>query len=69
VLQPVWQLCQNYQCSKTQLALSYIKSYAAVSTMIPGIRTPEHVTLNTQGLFQLDDADKKILNHWGKMKF
>jgi aryl-alcohol dehydrogenase-like predicted oxidoreductase len=68
-LQPVWQLCQNYQCSKTQLALSYIKSYAEVSTMIPGIRTPEHVTLNTQGLFQLDDADKKIIESLGQNEF
>lgn len=69
VLQPVWQLCQKYQCSKTQLALSYIKSYAAVATIIPGIRTPEHVTLNTQGLFQLDDADKTIIESLGQKEF
>ena len=37
--------------------------------MIPGIRTPEHVTLNTQGLFQLDDADKKIIESLGQNEF
>ena len=69
VLQPVWQLCQKYQCSKTQLALSYIKSNVEVSTIIPGIRTPEHVKLNTQGLFQLDDADKTIIESLGQKEF
>lgn len=39
--EPVWKLCSKYNCSKTQLALSYILSYKEVSTIIPGIRTPE----------------------------
>jgi aryl-alcohol dehydrogenase-like predicted oxidoreductase len=26
-LAPVWQLCEKYNCSKTQLALSYLLSY------------------------------------------
>ena len=38
-LEPVWALCNKYNCTKTQLALSYILSYSEVSTIIAGIRT------------------------------
>lgn len=64
-LSPVWQLCNKYRCSKTQLALSYILSYDAVSTVIPGIRTPEHVHGNTHGLFKLDEADRHLIEQVG----
>jgi aryl-alcohol dehydrogenase-like predicted oxidoreductase len=59
----VWQLCQKYECNKTQLALSYLLSYDAVSTIIPGIRTAAHVTDNTSGLFTLDSADKALIEN------
>ena len=64
-LEPVWQLCRKYACTKTQLALSYILSYPAVSTIIPGIRTPEQARLNTEGLFQLDEPDMKMIEDLG----
>lgn len=67
--EPVWQLCSKYNCSKTQLALSYILSYAEVSTIIPGIRTPEQVQLNTYGLFVLDEADKLMIETLGTTGF
>lgn len=60
-LENVWQLCAKYNCTKTQLALSYLLSYAAVSTIIPGIRTVGHVTDNTSGLFQLAEEDKLLI--------
>lgn len=66
---PVWQLCEKYNCTKTQLALSYVLSYDEVSTIIPGIRTPEQVKLNTEGLFKLDDADKKLIEQLGTTVF
>jgi len=66
---PVWELCKEYQCTKTQLALSYILSYEEVSTVIPGIRTPEHVSLNTKGLFRLNEADKKMIETLGRTSF
>ncbi|MFN4285328.1 MAG: aldo/keto reductase [Lacibacter sp.] len=68
-LAPVWELCHKYQCSKTQLALSYILSYEGVSTVIPGIRTPEQVALNTEGLFQLDTADRQLIESLGRTAF
>ena len=68
-LKPVWELCKKYGMTKTQLALSYVLSYPGISTIIPGIRTPEHVTQNTTGLARLDDADMKMIEDLGKGKF
>jgi len=45
-----WPLAQREQLTKTQLALSFILSFQEISTIIPGIRTPEHVLQNTTGL-------------------
>jgi len=65
-LEPVWELCSKNQCSKTQLALSYILSYPEVSTIIPGIRTAEQVKLNTEGLFRLQPDDRLLIEELGK---
>ncbi len=58
-LAPAWDLCKKYQCSKTELALSYVLSYDEVSVVIPGIRTPDHVRGNINGLFRPDPEDRK----------
>lgn len=65
----VWPLCDKYNTTASGLALSYILSYPEMSTVIPGIRTPEHVSLNTDHLVTLDAADKQHLqdlysSHW-----
>jgi aryl-alcohol dehydrogenase-like predicted oxidoreductase len=65
-LQNTWELCNKYQVSKTQLALSYILSYNQVSTVIPGIRTPEHVQLNTSGLVKLAPEDINFIEREGQ---
>lgn len=57
----VWPLCEKYQTTESGLALSYILSYPEISTVIPGIRTPEHVGLNTDHLVTLEAADKQHL--------
>lgn len=67
--EPVWKLCSKYNCTKTQLALSYILSYAAISTVIPGIRTTEQVKLNTENLFQLDADDMTLIEELGSTDF
>jgi aryl-alcohol dehydrogenase-like predicted oxidoreductase len=66
---PVWELCKKYNCTKTELALSYILSYEEVSTIIPGIRTPEQVQLNTTGLFKLENADRLLIEQLGTTEF
>lgn len=68
-LDTVWELCNKYQVTKTQLALSYIVSYPEVSTVIPGIRTPGQVEQNANGLIRLDDEDLKKIEDLGQTKF
>ncbi len=69
VLAPVWELCKKYNCTKTQLALSYILSYTEISVIIPGIRTAKQVVDNTSGLFRPDEADMKMIEASGKSEF
>ena len=57
----VWQLLEKYQTTPAGLALSYILSYKEVSTVIPGIRTPKHVALNTNHIVALEKADQLYL--------
>ncbi|MDP4265171.1 MAG: aldo/keto reductase [Bacteroidota bacterium] len=65
-LQPAWNLCTKYNCTKLQLALSYVLSYPEVSTIIPGIRTPAQAEQNTTGLFQLQPEDRSLIEKTGK---
>ena len=68
-LQSIWELCDKYNCSKSQLALSYILSYPEVSTIIPGIRTAEQAEQNTNGLFALLPEDKLLIESLGNGSF
>ncbi|HJS55865.1 MAG TPA: aldo/keto reductase [Chitinophagaceae bacterium] len=65
-LEPVWALCEKYNCTKTELALSYILSNPEVSTIIAGIRTAGQVKLNTTGLFQLEKTDMVMIEQLGE---
>ena len=51
------------------MALSYVLSYPGVSTIIPGIRTPDHVIQNTTGLTRLDHTDIKMIEDLGETDF
>jgi aryl-alcohol dehydrogenase-like predicted oxidoreductase len=66
---PVWKLCSKYNCTKTQLALSYTLSYKEVSTVIPGMRTTDQVKLNSENLFQLDKEDMFLIEQLGTTSF
>lgn len=57
----VWPLARKEALTPTQLALSFILSYPRISTVIPGIRTPEHVEQNTTGLKPLSEETKRVL--------
>lgn len=57
----IWPLCEKYAITKTALALSYILSYDAVSTVIPGIRTAQHAIDNTSNIVQLAEEDIAII--------
>ena len=53
----VWALATRKGISKTSLALSYVLSHQAISTVIPGIRTAEQVKLNTQNIVELNEDE------------
>lgn len=57
----VWPIAEEEHLAKTQLALSFILSFKEISTIIPGIRTPEHVAQNTDGLKSLSTENLKFL--------
>jgi aryl-alcohol dehydrogenase-like predicted oxidoreductase len=58
---PVWELCKKYNCSKTQLAMSYVLAYGEVSTVIPGIRTVAQAVDNTTGWVTLSGEDRAMI--------
>src|SRR5262249_3803609 len=66
---PVWELCTKYNITKAQLAIRYILGYPEVSTVIPGIRTANHVEQNTTGLGRLDAEDMKLIEALGQTDF
>jgi aryl-alcohol dehydrogenase-like predicted oxidoreductase len=68
-LGPVWELCRQYHISKTELALSYVLAYPEVSTVIPGIRTPEHVDQNAKGIVKLPVEALKMIERMGQTDF
>jgi aryl-alcohol dehydrogenase-like predicted oxidoreductase len=65
----IWPLCQQYRISKTSLALSYILSYDAVSTVIPGIRTAQQAIENTTGIVQLSKHDLNFIEQSFNTRF
>ena len=68
-LEPVWQLCSKYRISKAQLAISYVLSYKEVSTVIPGIRTKEHVAANTNIPVELEVDDRELIESCASTTF
>jgi aryl-alcohol dehydrogenase-like predicted oxidoreductase len=63
----VWPVAEQEQLTKTQLALSFILSFKEISTIIPGIRTPEHVLQNTKGLKLLKEEKVEFLQSLSEM--
>lgn len=57
----VWPFADEEQINKTQLALSFILSFKEISTVIPGIRAPEHVIQNTTGVKRLKNETIEFL--------
>ncbi len=68
-LEPIWEKADEMNISKTALALSYILSYNEVSTVIPGIKTPEQAKLNTTGITGLSKEDLDFIRNLYHEKF
>ncbi len=57
----IWTIAKEEKLNETQLALSFILGNDYISTIIPGIRTPEHVEKNTTGLKKLSEKNLNYL--------
>lgn len=68
-LESVWTLTDKYGISKTSLALSFVLNHSGVSTVIPGIKTPEQAEMNTQQLVKIAEDDMKVLYQLFEKKF
>lgn len=68
-LKEVWPLTEKYGVTKTELSLSFILSFDAVSTVIPGIKTPEQAEKNTQGIVELEEEDRDFITSLYETKF
>lgn len=68
-LEDVFKLSEKYNVDKTTFALSFIMNHQGVSTVIPGIKTPEQAIKNTQPLIKISGDDLKFLHDLYNIKF
>ena len=67
-IQEVWNKSEQNNISKTSLSLSFILGFSEISTIIPGIKTPEQAILNTSGLKSLSNEDFNFIQDIYKEK-
>ncbi len=60
-LEELWPVAEKYRVSRTTLSLSFAASFSGVSTVIPGIRTPEQAEADTGGIVKLSAADMRFI--------
>lgn len=68
-LDNVWHLTEKYNVTKTELSLSFILSFEGVSTVIPGIKTPEQAVKNTQRIVKLSKEDRELIRYLFEEKY
>ncbi|HCY78035.1 MAG TPA: hypothetical protein DHV28_19180 [Ignavibacteriales bacterium] len=68
-LEDVWHLAEKYNVDKTIFALSFILNHNGISTVIPGIKTPEQAEKNTKPIIAINEDDMKLLHQLFENKF
>lgn len=68
-LEDVWGLSKQLGLTPTQLSLSFVLSFPQVSTVIPGIKTPEQAIANTSAIKKLNDNNQNLLINLYEGKF
>ncbi len=68
-LEEVWPLTEKYDITKAELSLSYTLSFEGVSTVIPGIKTPEQARQATKGIVKISKEDREFINSLYDIKF
>ena len=56
-LENAWKIAEKQKHNKTSFSLSFITSYPGVSTVIPGIKTPEQAVANCTDIRNLEAGD------------
>lgn len=67
-LEEVWKIAEKYKISKTSFSLSFILDHEEVSTVIPGIKTPEQAVMNTSDIVKISEQDIHLLREIYKEK-
>lgn len=60
-LSPLRDMAAQYGVSQASLALSFVAGYPGISTVIPGIRTPEQAEMNARAVIGLAPEDMALL--------
>jgi aryl-alcohol dehydrogenase-like predicted oxidoreductase len=68
-LENVWNVAANYNVDKTTFALSFIMNHLGVTTVIPGIKTPEQAENNTKPLISISEEDMRFIHQLFEEKF
>ncbi|MCX8104948.1 MAG: aldo/keto reductase [Ignavibacterium album] len=68
-LEDVWKISEKYKVDKVTFALSFIMNHKGVSTVIPGIKTPEQAIKNTQPLVEISKEDLDSIHQLFETKF
>ncbi len=61
-LRPFFQIAESLRITPTALAIAFVLGHDGVSTVIPGMRTPEQAIENTDGPFGLADSEMAALS-------
>lgn len=65
----VWEVAAKYNVDKTTFALSFIMNHKGVSTVIPGIKTPEQAEKNTKPIVKISEEDMNSIHQLFDKKF
>lgn len=68
-LEDVWKISEKYKVDKVTFALSFIMNHKGVSTVIPGIKTPEQAIKNTHPLLEISQKDLDSIHQLFETKF
>ncbi len=64
-LDPLADMAARYGISQASLALSFVAAFPGVTTLIPGIRTPEQAEMNANAIVDIQPEDMAtLLQHY-----
>ena len=68
-LKPAWLIADKYEIGYDSFALSFILSHPEISTVIPGIKSPEQAIANTRTICRMSLEDMDAVHQLYKDRF